>query len=96
MEIVSEDSPTKNLGESSDTQALHAHFCPNIHPIYQFVHRTGKELSRFLAVSFACLPFGLHLTKPYEIRKSSSGLSRFLFQEVLHTRVKHDLARFLQ
>jgi hypothetical protein len=35
MEIVSQSSPTKNLGESSDTQALHAHFCPKIHPIYQ-------------------------------------------------------------
>ncbi|HYU72998.1 MAG TPA: hypothetical protein VEL31_09995, partial [Ktedonobacteraceae bacterium] len=35
VEIVSEPSATKNLGESSDTQALHAHFCPNFQPIYQ-------------------------------------------------------------
>jgi len=34
VEIVSEPSPTKNWGESSDTQALHAHFCPNFRPIY--------------------------------------------------------------
>jgi hypothetical protein len=34
VEIVSEPSPTKNLGEYSDTQALHAHFCPNFQPIY--------------------------------------------------------------
>jgi hypothetical protein len=34
VEIVSEPSPTKNLGEFSDTQALHAHFCPNFQPIY--------------------------------------------------------------
>jgi len=34
VEIVSEYSPTKNLGEYSDTQALHAHFCPNFQPIY--------------------------------------------------------------
>jgi hypothetical protein len=34
VEIVSEPSPTKNLGESSDTQAHHAHFCPNFQPIY--------------------------------------------------------------
>ncbi len=34
VEIVSEPSATKNLGESSDTQALHAHFCPNFQPIY--------------------------------------------------------------
>src|SRR5712692_6649319 len=32
---LSEPSPTKNLGESSDTEAIHAHFCPNIEPIYQ-------------------------------------------------------------
>jgi len=23
------------LGESSDTEAIHAHFCPNLEPIYQ-------------------------------------------------------------
>ena len=40
MEIVSEPSPTKNLGEYSDTQALHAHFCPNFQPIY---HVIGKD-----------------------------------------------------
>src|SRR6266705_2649825 len=34
VEIVSEPSPTKNLGEYSDTQALHAHFCPNFQSIY--------------------------------------------------------------
>src|SRR5436190_21007366 len=31
---LSEPSSTKNLGESSDTEAIHAHFCPNIEPIY--------------------------------------------------------------
>ena len=30
-----EPSSTKNLGESSDTEAIHAHFCSKIHPIYQ-------------------------------------------------------------
>jgi hypothetical protein len=33
---LSEPSSTKNWGEYSDTKAVHAHFCPNIHPIYQF------------------------------------------------------------
>jgi hypothetical protein len=32
---LSEDLPTRNWGESSDTEAVHAHFCPNIEPIYQ-------------------------------------------------------------
>jgi hypothetical protein len=36
VEIVSEDSPTKNLGESSDAQALHAHFCPIFQPIFTY------------------------------------------------------------
>src|SRR6266516_2240509 len=34
---LSEPSSTKNLGESSDTEAIHAHFCPNIEPIYHMV-----------------------------------------------------------
>ena len=45
MEIVSQSSPTKNLGEYSDTQALHAHFCPNIHPIYQQQHADKVAIS---------------------------------------------------
>ena len=36
VEIVSEPSPTKNLGEYSDTQAIYAHFCPNFQPIYHY------------------------------------------------------------
>ena len=31
---LSEPSPMKILGESSDTEAIHAHFCPNFHPNY--------------------------------------------------------------
>jgi len=31
------------LAESSDTQALHAHFCPNFQPIYQQMPRTACE-----------------------------------------------------
>ena len=42
VEIVSEPSATKNLAESSDTQALHAHFCPNFQPIY---HQVNYHLS---------------------------------------------------
>jgi hypothetical protein len=33
---LSEYSPTKKLGEYSNTEAIHAHFCPNIDPIYQY------------------------------------------------------------
>ena len=32
---LSEPSPTQILGQSSNTQAIHAHFCPSLHPIYQ-------------------------------------------------------------
>jgi len=34
VEIMSEDSALKSWAESSDTEATHAHFCPNIEPIY--------------------------------------------------------------
>ena len=40
---LSEDSPMKNLGESSDTEAVHAHFCPNIEPIYQQLVKSTKS-----------------------------------------------------
>ncbi len=43
VEIVSETSPTKNLGEYSDIQALHAHFCPNFQPIYHIFPITDKN-----------------------------------------------------
>ena len=43
---MSEPSPTKNLGEYSDTQAIHAHFCPNFQPIYQ------HEMSSLLPTEF--------------------------------------------
>ncbi len=52
-----------------------------------------KQLQKWYL--FLACPFILHLTQPYEIRKISFGLSQFLFQEILYTKVKHDLTRFL-
>ena len=51
---LSEPSSTKNLGEYSDTKAVHAHFCPNIEPMVidlnvrrkMSVGRSGVEHSR--------------------------------------------------
>jgi hypothetical protein len=42
---LSEPSLKKNLGESSDTEAIHAHFCPNIGPIYHLLEE-AKRIKR--------------------------------------------------
>ena len=44
----SEDSSTFFVDESSDTEAVHAHFCSNIHPIYQKVMREKTVIQRHL------------------------------------------------
>ncbi len=55
---MSEPSPTKNLGESSDTEAIHAHFCPNIEPIY---HLPLVELTDLLVEVDSWTHFSRHL-----------------------------------
>ena len=75
VETVSEPSPTKNLGESSDTQALHAHFCPNFQPIYQKHPTPGDVL---VLIGIAAL-MGLALREQLQLPKDQRAWHGTLF-----------------